>query len=453
MVIVMNNRYGKTLKKYLLEYGIKEQLLAGHLGYDVTYINKWINGNNLPSSKNSTDINKKIADFLMRKFNADFDLVYSNLKEAYSSDYIYKTKFSNDKGYNLQLLTGYDKILELITNQITEINKIGIERLAVISTFDLISIWGEQYRSILLSLFDSHFKSVQMDVAINYNDLHLNYSLYCDFLLSSTGCIDNCKINISKTLSESPKILIINEILYMQILWAGENEIYAIFSRDSTFVKKMRDVALNINRNSEKIFLPVDPTRMKLTNVQLDSYSDQHQKLLFNTAPPLLFPEDVMHFLISSSKSDEYAEYLKRLGEVFRKSTSKSDVDLILMSSKLKEYTKTGLVKIGNVDNTIPHELLESHIKYLIQLIKTNKNFHLYIIRDTLGFNSVYNKLPSIFIDSRYTYIENTDDQGNSHVHMSGDSKINALLGMYFNHLKNGPVTLEASGDMLERYL
>lgn len=47
----MTNNFGNTIHKLLEITCEKNFRLANYLGYDVTYISKWINGNKLPSKK------------------------------------------------------------------------------------------------------------------------------------------------------------------------------------------------------------------------------------------------------------------------------------------------------------------------------------------------------------------------------------------------------------------
>ena len=63
----MDNTFGEILREQVEAAGIKESELANVLGYDPTYISKWMNGSKLPSARNAQRIISQIADYLSQK--------------------------------------------------------------------------------------------------------------------------------------------------------------------------------------------------------------------------------------------------------------------------------------------------------------------------------------------------------------------------------------------------
>lgn len=64
--------FGDTLHELLKLAGVKQAHLAEFLGYDVSYINKWISGQKRPSVRNNQELFNKIGDFLVRYAGEDF---------------------------------------------------------------------------------------------------------------------------------------------------------------------------------------------------------------------------------------------------------------------------------------------------------------------------------------------------------------------------------------------
>ena len=60
----MKNQFGAALRAQMEKLGLKESQLAEALGYDATYISKWVSGSKLPSSRNAQQIIQKVSDFL-----------------------------------------------------------------------------------------------------------------------------------------------------------------------------------------------------------------------------------------------------------------------------------------------------------------------------------------------------------------------------------------------------
>ena len=64
-----NITFGKLLEKLLHLSNQKKSSLAKALGYDVSYISKWITGKNLPTQKSISDICKITSEFIVDSLN------------------------------------------------------------------------------------------------------------------------------------------------------------------------------------------------------------------------------------------------------------------------------------------------------------------------------------------------------------------------------------------------
>ena len=62
---MVNMEFGKNIEKLIQFSGQKNYSLAKELGYDVSYISKWISGAMLPASKNIKNICEKTAKFVV----------------------------------------------------------------------------------------------------------------------------------------------------------------------------------------------------------------------------------------------------------------------------------------------------------------------------------------------------------------------------------------------------
>ena len=60
-----NITFGQLLDKLLYLSNQKKSTLAKILGYDVSYISKWINGKNLPTQKSISDVCKRTSEFIV----------------------------------------------------------------------------------------------------------------------------------------------------------------------------------------------------------------------------------------------------------------------------------------------------------------------------------------------------------------------------------------------------
>ena len=67
-----NVTFGQLLEKLLHLSNQKKSSLAKALGYDVSYISKWITGKNLPTQKSISDICRITSEFIVDSLNMSY---------------------------------------------------------------------------------------------------------------------------------------------------------------------------------------------------------------------------------------------------------------------------------------------------------------------------------------------------------------------------------------------
>ena len=75
--------FGNVLENLLYISNQKKSSLAHALGYDISYINKWISSKNLPSAKRINEICKSIAQFIIESLT---DSTYESLVNYFEID-------------------------------------------------------------------------------------------------------------------------------------------------------------------------------------------------------------------------------------------------------------------------------------------------------------------------------------------------------------------------------
>ena len=78
-----NITFGKLLEKLLYLSNQKKSSLAKVLGYDVSYISKWISGKNVPTQKSISDVCKITSKFIVDSLNMSH---MQELKEYFEID-------------------------------------------------------------------------------------------------------------------------------------------------------------------------------------------------------------------------------------------------------------------------------------------------------------------------------------------------------------------------------
>ena len=446
----MDQLFGKTLRALMETGEIKESELADALSYDATYISKWVNGSKLPSARNVEKIIGQIADFFVErggdentaravkqngKPEIERQRIIDALQAAYDKDSSYQV-FQNYNNSQMSFIDSQQMLVQLTRDALM----LALKRrtpgkgadVTITATFDLFRLYGKAFNSLIKELHEASAEKVEMNFAVNPEDLKAEEYFYATGILNSIGSLDYVEMTIVRRMEDQPRILVIDDFLCLQILWDDNGQFAAVFSMDEKIIVRFVHMCKASLGASEKLLVPANPDKLKQTNVQIDSYSDTRQWLFFNESPALLFPEDIMDAMIEDAEDENYANYLLKLKATFAKRTCNARIDLVLYSSVLNQYIFDGKVSVGNVSHTLTEAQTHNHIRYLSEIMKRNPNFNLYLIRDTVVFREELRKSPSIFIDTLGLYIENSKKQPNNNFHISMDPCVRNTLQTFF---------------------
>lgn len=456
----MNNLFGKSLRSQMERAGVKESQLADALSYDATYISKWLNGNKLPSTRNAESVIGQMADFFADHPKTcdgeDRETRWQNsfkaLKSAYDSDSSYQA-FRGYSNNQMSFLDDQKTLIQLTRDALMQAMDTYEGSISLTATLDVFKLYGGEFKRLIQELHDIGVKKVELKMALNPEELTENYHFYSASILNTIGYLDYIEMSIVARKPEQPKILIINDLLCLQVLWNVEGELAAVFSMENKVVERFAYICQQIIEAAEKLMDPADPDSLKRTNVQLDSYSDKRQWLFFNEPPAMLFPEEIMDQFIRDTEDEDYASYMIKLKNIFMKRTCRSRIDLVLYSSMVNKYLSDGKVSVGNVSHHLSEEQTRQHLSYLSQIMKDNPEFVIYLIRDTVVLSEELRQSPSIFLDTYSLYIENSKKGANDNFHISMDPRMREAFQRFFEKMLSKAYCTRLTAEDLLRYL
>ena len=453
----MENLFGRLLRTRMGKAGIKESELAEFLSYDATYISKWINGSKLPSARNAQRICSQIAEFFASRENDGKDRnvlqrqIASELFSAWKSDSSYFS-FQGYSNYQMSFTDSRQTLVELTGAALQQaVNREG-RTVEMAATFDIFRLYGGEFKRLVQSLHDSGVSNVRLKMALNTEHMAEDYS-YVTNILNTIGRLDYIEMTIVCQKAGQPRILLINDLLCLQILWNDGVNFAAAFSMEPRVIESFSQMCEQILETAPQLLEPAQPENLKRTNAQLDSYSDQRQWLFFNEPPAMLFPDDIMDSMIREADDEEYASYLMKLKNVFSKRTRKSHIDLVFFSSMLNQYLSDGKVNVGNVSHQLTGEQTRRHLAYLSRVMTENPDFNVWLIRDTVRLNEELRQMPSIFLDSYALSIENSKITSNSNFHISMDSRMRDGFQHFFEKILTMPSCIRLTAEDLLRDL
>lgn len=444
----MDKKFGKTLKYLIGISSIKEKDLARLINYDITSVSKWVNGAQLPSSRNVGELIRKLAEIFAQATGQELEKLEDELRHTWESDRLYREMRTQGQ-QTLAFVDNRKEFFDLLGKFFRQVGRINRQELEIRATFDLLKMLGQCFFELLQELSSEGMHRIRLDVCMDMEQASRDYSLYCKTLLNMVAGCEEAQVTVIQSQEQMPWLLMAGKSLYVQILYPGGKDFCACFSMDAKVTERFELLSRKILNRPDKILSFASPEDLRKTNVQLDSYSCPRQRLLFNEAPAMLLPPEVMDQLIAESKEQSYREYLCRLTKVFREKTCRAKVDLILFSSVITEYIMTGEMSLGNVPHHLNQEQVRAHIEYLAYWMELNEDFHLYVLKDTIEEK----RPPSIFIDSDAVTIENSQRKPNENYHISMYPQIIEIFKNYYDDIKKRPSCVKLTAEELRRYL
>lgn len=451
----MEKNFGDSLKKYLKRSGLKEKDLAAFINYDITSISKWINGAKLPSSRNGEDIIRKMAKCFADGEGADLseEEVADSLRSAWEKDLAYQDMNVPGLSGSLAFVDDRRAFFDLMRKIFRQTGVVREKSIEICATFDVLKLLGHRFYELIRELpsLGIHFISLQM--CMDMDEAVGDYHFYCETLLNMVAGFERAEITIIQSERDMPRMLMVGDLFYVQILHMSGDEFAACYSAAREITEKFAKICAEILERPDKLLTYASPENLRKTNIQLDSYSSERQRLFFNEAPAMLLPDSVMDELIHGTENRSYQEYLRKLKRVFQKYTCKAHVDLILYSSVISDYIMTGELSLGNVAHQMEPEQVKAHINYLARCLEENENFRLFVLKDTSNMRTNFPKPPSIFIDTNAVTIENSQRKPNENYHISMYPQMIEMFTNYFDDIKQKPNCVELTAEELRRYL
>lgn len=452
----MSNYFGNALKDYMTQTGLKEQDIAQQISYDITYISKWLNGAKLPSVRNGERIIAKLAACLAEASSAaapDQAKIQSALQRAWQLDLNFQQLASFGSG-NLFFLSNKDSFFSLLTFAFKQLRLNGNSRIGIHTTFDIVKLLGNDFRALFDLLRCDAIQEIELSLAIDDISLVEDYAFYCSLILDTIIEQTHMEFSITKATPERAKLMLIDNLLYIQILYVDRNTFMACYSTDASLIAGFQRKYEQLSLDRETILSFSDPANMRHTHVQLDSYADKYQRQLYNEAPSTLLPPELLAEMMQTGKAQgEDTIYLQKLQQIFVEYTAQAKIDLILYASAINDYVNTGKISIGNTSYKLSKTQVQQHLTYISECMRKNPEIRLFMVRDTIRRGKAVRLSPSIFLDSRSLSIENSLVKPNESYHISMYKPMMDAFGAWFNDIKRLPSCAEITPDDLLRYL
>ena len=465
----MNEKeFGKLIEKLIYFSGQKNYSLATELGYDVSYISKWINSTMLPSAKNIKNIIKITSNFIVDSssdsslddminyFEIDLDkksdkgsktkalkgVIEEKLDKSYSYSYNKYNKKSqkyDDRNNSIQRINPTLRKKYLDAEVLSHIDEVGFSNITVIcnlfslSKDDKVHIAGirrceKQYddrdnlnMKFLIS-FDESIKDIVFDVMLFISMVtskgRVNVELYsCEF--SSNTLIAAVKDKYSHT-----------------AIYNNTRCISSITSTDEDVVNQMYDTLEDmISTQSRPTFLNRTPEQFIINQDYMNYIMDQDISIVMGDLTELFMPSDLFLELGEDLFADnkDVSFKLKRIDTILQNFTYKSDLNIFIYGSAFRSYVTNGNIKFFNKVITLNIEQRKRHLQYMKKLLDEKDNINIRFIENSLIDDIKSDEKHSLYISRNLSFLVENYNGVSANYLIVKDKRLDKIFKSFFS--------------------
>lgn len=472
--------YAKTLKRIVLFAQIKYGLLAEAIGYDVSYISKWITGARLPAAKNMDVIHQDIGKFLAeifikehreKEFCHTFGLPEISFSEelsfqiaqilcrAYRVSVRVKQPLGNNAAAISEFIFGKSDCQKVLHNLLVSLE----DNPAPLS----MAITGE-----LCNLGKNHFWQQIRNLNIKKQRCTIHVGLDLQLLEQRTAtqvevlytCLDsllNCNFYIHEGTFKAYQNIIVVEDRFALAYWLdGDGYIDVCMEiTDAVQVRAFYNKCKAYLMTCPVLILPKDTLGMERFGYRDTFFTSQRFFYFLTNGFEFLLPDEVFISLSEKVRSGEVPavteEWVRRIFITWKKLMDKAELKFILPTNTIIRYLETGYIHLTDLSYKLSKEERRLHLEQILKVMQENPKISLGFIVPTSGLSYTENICNLSFYSNYSTAFFKKNLQaivsGVAPIYLIENPILIQCFHKFFEGLKQLPCYKEYSAEELQR--
>ncbi|MBC5995531.1 XRE family transcriptional regulator [Romboutsia ilealis] len=480
-----NITFGQLLDKLLYLSNQKKSTLAKILGYDVSYISKWINGKNLPTQKSISDVCKRTSEFIVNSltpitmqdlkgyFEIDDDVdtnsilskyLEENLKESYiftaqknipniHSRTHWEDNYNSMMHINPRLRKQYlskdmysflnksNKLDLIISANLYRLN--NSDRMAISDMKDQLAELEDnvKVRARLLMGFEGEHEDVIFNTILIINMItkypDMDFKVY------------NCEVD-----SNSIMAVVKDSIFHMAIFNKDKQCLLTNMSKEKRIIDEMYYSLDEMVKNQGKPIIDRKTSIEMIRDKKFTQYiMNQDLRLLLGSISELFMPYDLFNEVASLvfGDDDEVLDELKKINMFLQNVTYTSKLKVLIYESGLESYISSGKLNFFNIPVELTFEQREKHINHIEKIITESENVEIKLIDGNFveGFKEDEN--PSLYLSKTLKIMKINPQSRINDYAIIRDSEFKNICDIFFDSIWENEIVVDDKYDVLER--
>lgn len=457
--------FGQTLKQVLAISGLRASYLANDLGYDDSYISRWLSGQKLPSLKYNDDLFAKISSIVIKncteesrqalvsemmpqlRDSASAKIVESELSRLLSNAfYASGSSLSSGKfmsrtencNANISVLPA-KTVYQIFYDAMEYVSRTGSAPFINVIVNSPLHFHANEEFSIITNVpTDSGIKPLCMHQTVNLKDFKENVDLYCARICQFFGGAPRAYYHLYQT-DDRPStddLFIVMEggFLYFFLKNPYGGQAYSLISYDKDLVFEYftsTEANLNLRPRLTSYFDYAWLLERKLVYRLL---MGGKLSLLLKSMYPLFMTSEMFSELCSSFTAKEMepqmlVSHYEKLWQAPKRA--------IIFKSALVNYICDGKIELFGQIVHLDDQIRKAHLQYLLSLLRNSEENSIAILNDDNPLLS-YNECGiSLFLSDGIAFAENLDADPEHRFIRLRSMEIIEYFFSFFDHLQS----------------
>lgn len=474
------NEYSYNLKKILNFTKIKYSVFAKAVGYDISYISKWVHGIRLPATRNIDIVNQNAAhylaavifkqnqasafaeEYMIAVCNSEDELsqkIYCLLSTAYRNSIKKKTNDLSTEG-DARVYLGHDDCFRIFQQLLKQYLENTSKVPTIIMTGDFFDL-DENAIWQLLANVKLKTDPCNIHVMLNLNNLRKNKISFSNIVYHWLDILLDYQFTIFEK----------TEVIYDNIVAVKNQFVFLYYLNSehkinmSILITKKEQVNQIYNRCEEymlaqpALLLPKKTLGMKRFGYR-DMFFTSNQYFYFLTHGfEFLLPDEVFESLVQKANEGTYdpihvdEKWIRRIQVIWKNLMNKAELHLVLPSNAIIEYLETGYIHLTDFSYKLTLEERKLHIKQVLKVMKLNPKIRFGVLMPAAGKYS-YGNFANLSFYSNYTtafFKKNLChiNEDTAPIYMINNSELLQCFQEYFENLINMPIYREYTYENL----
>ncbi len=418
---MVNMEFGKNIEKLIQFSGQKNYSLAKELGYDVSYISKWISGAMLPASENIKNICEKTAKFVVdnateihkceilayykldiNKYSSDESII-QYIQDMLNESYLFSSQKKANKNYikvgkenteqcNSLLYIKPRLLKKHLDEEIMDLTKKEIKN-DVILLADLFSLGKDDKLHIAGirsgSTIKTEMKNVRIRFLISFDENAEDIIFNTILLMNMIKIYSNINFTFySCKHAQYSLTSVIKENSFTYTVYTDTKQ--CLFTNVSQDPKVVQDIYESleemIETRSRITFLEKNPREIILEKNYIEYMIGRDLRWLIGNMSELFMPSDLFLEIgkIVFGESKEIVDELKNIDAILQNAIYKSDIQILMYENAIRQYISNGRLSFFNTTITLSLKQRQRHIEYMEKILKENEDIDIKLINGNL---------------------------------------------------------------------